>query len=223
MDEWGKFNNAFRYDPDTGFLYWKSSATNSVHVGDRAGSKTVNIYRTVMIFNKAYFEHRVIWFLYYKKWPSKHIDHINGIRDDNRICNLREVTDRENNQNLGCHREGRSVGTFQSKYYSKRYSKWYAKLKIHKVSYPLGPFETEEEAASAYLEAAAKADSDPNWVPYIKEACAGCREEAPGRWRVRIIMNHKEYGFGSYPTFEEAHEVYMKAKKELKEKKALNG
>ena len=57
----------------------------------------------------------------------------------------------------------------------------------------------------------------------VKKVCAGCREEIPGRWRARIIIDHKEYGLGSYSTFEEAHETYLKAKKELKEKRAING
>jgi len=223
MDEWEKFNNVLKYEPDTGFLYWKVSLSNCVHAGDRVGGKTSNVYRIMNVFNKAYFEHRIIWFLYYKKWPTKPIDHINGIRDDNRICNLREVTDRENNQNLGCHRNGRLIGTFLPTWYKENNPKWYARLKIHKVHYFLGPFDKEEDAEHAYLEAAGKADADPNWVPYIKKSCAGCREEVPGRWRARIIIDHKEYGLGSYSSFEEAHDAYIKAKKELKEKRKTNG
>lgn len=43
--------------------------------------------------------HRVAWVLYYGKWPTHQIDHINGIRNDNRISNLRDVTQSENMRN----------------------------------------------------------------------------------------------------------------------------
>ena len=42
--------------------------------------------------------HRAAWALYYGRWPSE-IDHLNGIKTDNRLCNLREVSGRENQQN----------------------------------------------------------------------------------------------------------------------------
>ena len=42
--------------------------------------------------------HRAAWALFYGRWPSE-IDHLNGIKTDNRLCNLREVSRSENNQN----------------------------------------------------------------------------------------------------------------------------
>lgn len=42
--------------------------------------------------------HRAAWALFYGRWPTE-IDHLNGIKTDNRICNLREVSSSENNQN----------------------------------------------------------------------------------------------------------------------------
>ena len=102
----------FDYNPLTGFVihkykprkYYTSdggyTSFNLHHKGKRAG--TVTTYRrTIGIFGKTYAEHRVIWALYYKEWPSKEmvIDHINGDPYDNRIDNLRLFTHKENSMN----------------------------------------------------------------------------------------------------------------------------
>lgn len=42
--------------------------------------------------------HRAAWALYYGRWPTE-IDHMNGIKTDNRLCNLREVSSCENKKN----------------------------------------------------------------------------------------------------------------------------
>jgi hypothetical protein len=48
--------------------------------------------------NKAvwYSAHRAIWFLHYGAWPKDTIDHINHVRTDNRIENLRDISREEN-------------------------------------------------------------------------------------------------------------------------------
>ena len=53
-------------------------------------------YRYVEINGISYYSHRLIWFMHYGTWPKGQIDHINGIKDDNRIENLREATASEN-------------------------------------------------------------------------------------------------------------------------------
>ena len=49
-----------------------------------------------MIYDKPYRAHRVIWALVHGEWPEGQIDHINGVRDDNRLENLRVVTNQDN-------------------------------------------------------------------------------------------------------------------------------
>ena len=89
----------FDYDPDTGRLTWMVRASRRSKIGDVAGSLETQGYRQVKFKGKEYKVHRVIWLITYGAWPEKGIDHINGIRDDNRLINLREANQSENSQN----------------------------------------------------------------------------------------------------------------------------
>ena len=94
----------FLYDPVTGRLHHKANRRR-VKAGSYADStRRADGYRQVALRldGKQYQlkAHRVAWILAHGAIPhGKQIDHINGIRDDNRLCNLRLVTQRENDQN----------------------------------------------------------------------------------------------------------------------------
>ena len=115
-------NKRLSYDPDTGHLYWKpldpsdfqpsepsvgrgrQSADslcknfNRAHAGKRAGSqKHERGYWYIGIDRKLYAVHRIAWKMAMGEEPLGEIDHINGDPADNRICNLRVVSRRENN------------------------------------------------------------------------------------------------------------------------------
>ena len=83
-----------------GKLFWKKSLGNQVKIGDIAGSKTINDYRVIIIDNITYAEHRIIWKMLNGVDPNGQIDHINHIRDDNKIENLRDVPKTINMQNI---------------------------------------------------------------------------------------------------------------------------
>ena len=101
--------------------------------------------------NKKYLEHRLIWLYHYGEWPKEYIDHINGIRDDNRIENLREGTDQQNSFNRKS-REG-STSKYKGVSWDKQNKKWRAQYSYKGKVYYLGRYECEEEAAKAYDEA----------------------------------------------------------------------
>jgi hypothetical protein len=94
----------FLYDPVTGRLFHKANRRR-VKAGSYADStRRADGYRQVALRldGKQYQlkAHRVAWILAHGAIPDGlQIDHINGIRDDNRLCNLRLVTQRENDQN----------------------------------------------------------------------------------------------------------------------------
>lgn len=89
------------YNPDTGEVRYTNPTKERI-VRHR--------YIEMRIDNTKYFGHVIAWIHTYKKYPDKYIDHINGDKHDNRICNLREVNKRENALNKQVHRGGKLPG-----------------------------------------------------------------------------------------------------------------
>lgn len=87
------------YNPETGILTWIKRPNKQIYIGTRAGSLKKDGYRTIHFQGKTFQEHRLIWYLYYGEHPKGQIDHINQIRHDNRIINLRDVSKSENARN----------------------------------------------------------------------------------------------------------------------------
>ena len=157
----------FEYNPETGFVinkhrpieYFKTknaySAFNTHQAGKRAGS-VKDSFRRISLFKKFYPEHRLIWALYYKEWPSKKmvIDHINGDPFDNRIDNLRLVTHRENSMNrrLSCNNKSGVIGVH---YYSSR-EQWQAQITSQGKKINLGRFDNFDDAVKARKDAEIK-------------------------------------------------------------------
>lgn len=137
----------FVYDKKLGIIYNKIKRSRNVSIGENSGYLNPNGYIYISIKYKRFFAHRLAWRLYYGKWPKDQIDHINGNRSDNRICNLREVTSRQNCQNRITHRAGKLPGFFIYK------NKYCARIQIKQIRTNLGYFETELEAHEQYLRA----------------------------------------------------------------------
>ncbi len=132
----------------------KRRFTRDKKMGFKLGSMEKSGYTRINIDGERFMSHRLAWFIYYGKIPSKHLDHINGNRSDNRIVNLREVSVRMNGQNRPEHRAGHLPGTCKT-----RFGRWLSNIQIDGEKVYLGSFKTKEEAHSAYLQK-------------IKESCA---------------------------------------------------
>lgn len=90
-----------KYDALSGTLIWISNLHSKCVVpNSRAGSLVKSTgYRNISLFGRTYLEHQLIWFICNGVWPKGQIDHINQIRDDNRIVNLRDVSKADNARN----------------------------------------------------------------------------------------------------------------------------
>lgn len=134
------------YDKSTGLFSRKIKRTNG-----GSGWKHKDGYVYIHILGKTYSAHRLAWFFVTGEWPKKDIDHINGVKHDNRIENLRDVDKSINAQNEVRVRKNNPTG-LMGVWFRKDRNKWVASIRIHRKSIRLGAFLTKEEAHKAYIE-----------------------------------------------------------------------
>jgi hypothetical protein len=138
------------YDPDTGVFTWRVKRGGSAWPGVISGCLKDSGYRVISIYNRLYSAHRLAWLYMYDVWPSEEIDHINGVRDDNRINNLREATRKQNSANR------RKFGGDLPKGVTRHWRRFRAQIRIQGRVKHLGIYDTPEQAHAAYCEAAQK-------------------------------------------------------------------
>jgi hypothetical protein len=145
---------ALAYDPATGSLVWRwrsdiSDHRNRLFVGREVGRIEGRGYRQVTLAGKNYQAHRLAWFLTHGQWPVDEIDHINGVRSDNRIVNLRLASRQRNTWNTVRRRGG--ISGFKGVVWNRKNSKWEASIRVGAKRIYLGLHETPELAHAAYL------------------------------------------------------------------------
>lgn len=136
------------YDPHTGLLVWRIKPSAATKAGSVAGTLHPQGYIMVHVKHTNYAAHRLAWLFTYGEWPD-YTDHINGVRSDNRITNLRSVT---NTENLQAHRKARtdSVAKLLGVCYRKDTGKWQARIQRNGKQKSLGLFASPEAAHAAY-------------------------------------------------------------------------
>jgi len=128
------------YNPKTGVLTRKST-------GEAQLKRAKEGYLRVKIQGKQYPTHRVVWLYTYGEFPENTIDHINGVKTDNRIENLRDVTSTENNRNRSLSSNNKSG--ISGVYWCKRYNRWVARIGSKSGKENLGNFKNLFEACCA--------------------------------------------------------------------------
>jgi hypothetical protein len=111
-------------------------------------------YRTISFMGRRWLAHRLAWLYVHGQWPPDGfvIDHINRDPGDNRLANLRLATHGQNNANSGARKHNR-LGV---KGVTVRGKKYFVQLSLKKSRIYVGTFDTIEEAAAAYADAARK-------------------------------------------------------------------
>jgi hypothetical protein len=151
-----RLRNLLHYDPETGVFTRLVGNGRNVNIGDKAGSTHKGSgYRYIMVDRKNYSAHRLAWLYIHGAWPIGDIDHMNGLPDDNRLANLRDVTKAMNAQNERRPRKSNTSGFMGVRWRDDRHC-WIAVLLIDGCKRKLGAFRTKEDAAAAYIEAKRK-------------------------------------------------------------------
>lgn len=109
--------------------------------------------------------------------PGEFIDHINGIRTDNLRSNLRISTRKENNRNI-CIRSDNQTG-YKGLYYQRKNKRYVARIEHDGIKTSLGCYDTPEEAARAYDEAARLYFGEFACVNFPRPGEQGCRRNQP--------------------------------------------
>jgi len=148
-----RLRSIVHYDPETGVFTWTKSK-KGIAKGGVAGCVHRFGYRLIGINNIKYRAHRLVWLYMTGSWPKEFLDHKNGIRDDNRFCNLREATMSENNRNMSMRSDNNSGFRGVSKIKSS--NKWQSNIHINSKQIYLGSFNTPQDAHEAYKIAAIK-------------------------------------------------------------------
>lgn len=136
------------YDQNTGLVTWLITPSKHIAPGSIAGSMMRNGYIRITIKRYGYAAHRLIWLYMHGNFPPHEIDHINGIKNDNRLLNLRLATKSENgiNQRLS----SKNTSGYKGVYLNKPSKKWIAQCRSGGKRHHLGCFDTAEEAHAAY-------------------------------------------------------------------------
>lgn len=152
-----ELKDLLHYEPETGTFTWKSTGRGRSERVGYVHKKTG--YDKVKINKKEYALHRLAW-LYMKGYtPEYHIDHMNGVRDDNRWENLRHVTRVCNMQNQKVRADNTSG--FPGVVWNKRDSKWYVQIQMNNRNVHLGIYDSALEAALARYTVEVQC---PKWV-----------------------------------------------------------
>ena len=147
-----KLSRELDYNRDSGLFYWRVKKRGLVNVGSVAGSVgelgytsvTSRIDGDVSVIKL----HRLAWFIENGELPRGLIDHINGDRSDNRVCNLREVNHSQNMMNSKLMKN--NTTGYRGVTLVKKTGKYQARITINGKLISLGHFNTAKEASDEY-------------------------------------------------------------------------
>lgn len=147
-----RLRELLHYDPETGvFTRLTRSAWNVVR-GSNAGTVTRQGYIQISVDGRSYLAHRLAILFVRGEFPECEVDHIDGVKSNNALLNIRCVDLFVNHQNIRSAHKDNKTG-FLGVSFRKDVGKFSANIYSNSRNVPLGWFETPQEAHAAYVEA----------------------------------------------------------------------
>lgn len=217
------FCEILNYDPETGMVSWRSDRRNGAKAGDEVGHTAVTDgieYRSVCIDGVSRRVHRIIWIMFYGEWPKGTVDHRNGNGLDNRIENLRDVTEQQNQRNKKRCVKNKSGVT--GVHWCERSHKWISQISDKEKRIYLGRFDDFSEAVSARKDAeknlgyASEHGETRDWKSHEVKPKGSVRgegvrySESDEMWNARCTINGSRIFIGHFNSEEEAIEARNK-------------
>jgi hypothetical protein len=143
-----RLKELLNYAPETGIFTWRVYRNCNSRAGSRAGTIATNGYRFINIEGCVLLARRLAWFYMNGVWPESDIDHLSGMRDDNRWVNLRVLSRKENMQNLHVSHKDSKTGFLGVSPCNGRFA---AHIRFSGKNKYLGTFDTPELAHAAYV------------------------------------------------------------------------
>lgn len=137
------------YNATNGQFTWLKTSGKG-YAGAIAGTPQAKGYIAISIRGRQFLAHRLAWLFVHGDLPTKQIDHINGVKTDNRIANLRLATNMQNHANRGAQRN--STSGVKGVYWFKPQQKWKAQIQVNGKAIVLGYFASKDAAIAARLE-----------------------------------------------------------------------
>lgn len=139
----------FRYEPETGKLFWKIRPSRAIQAGTEI-SYISDGYLRVGFKGRGYFVHRIIWAILHPEdeiLDGEEIDHIDHDRVNNRPENLRKVRQIDNSRNKS--KDHRNTSGVTGVGWHSYHKKWQAKISVGGVRVYLGLFGSKDAAIAA--------------------------------------------------------------------------
>jgi hypothetical protein len=134
------------YDPDTGIFRRRIALCNKVKVGDIAGRTDTSGYSAIRVCGRLYKAHRLAWLYVHGEIPDV-VDHINGVKSDNRLINLRNCTSKQNAENQKLRSNNKT--SHRGVYWSSAEQRYKAQVGHDRDIHHLGTFVSLVDAVSA--------------------------------------------------------------------------
>jgi hypothetical protein len=141
-----RLKQLLHYDPDTG-VFTRIQSNRADRLGKQPGSRNTKGHVQIRLDGTLYVAHRLAWLYTNGEFPVNQLDHIDGDKTNNKIANLREATNKQNQENVPL--QVNNTSGYRGVSFDKRLKKFRAYVCHNRQQITLGFFVTSELAAAA--------------------------------------------------------------------------